>query len=144
MLGYIQNVTKNTYEKFPIQAHTPHGNMNPNSNWMGGGLGKGPTITRTPVLGNVYGGYKCLAGEMTTIIGADTTTHRVYCSDLRIVVEEDSTGPRSSSTYTLSSYSSKLSGTLPFTPSGSLVERPKFGHGGGPGGPGGRRLPPSP
>jgi hypothetical protein len=153
MLGYIQNVTKNTYEKFPILVRTPHGNVTPDPNWnggragkgAGGGSGKGPTIVSTPVVkGTVYGGYPCQVGEMTTITGIDTTTNRMYCSDLRIVVEEDSTGPRSSSTYTLSNYSSKLSGTLPFTPSGSLVQRPKFGHGGGPGGPGERQLPPSP
>jgi hypothetical protein len=155
MLGYIENVSKNTYEKFPIQVRTPRdGRSSPVWNGGGpgkgpgkgpnGGTGKGPTIVRKSLNGTVYGGYKCLVGEMTTITGPDTTTNRVYCSDLRILVEEDSTGPRSSSTYTLSSYSSKLSGTLPFTPSGTLVERPKFGHGGGPGGPGGRRLPPSP
>jgi hypothetical protein len=148
MLGYIQNVTKNTYEKFPIQEHARPGNGTPNPEWKGRGPGKhpgeesgtGPTIVRAPIVnGTVYGGYACQAGEKTTITGPDITTHRVYCSDLRILVEEDSTGPQISSSYTLSGYTNKLSGTLPFTPLGTLVQGPKSDRDGyKPGGPGHR------
>jgi hypothetical protein len=152
MLGYIQNVTKNTYEKFPIRVYTPRSDQNPDPKWKdkgpgkgpGWGLGRGPTIVRKSVDGTTYGGYKCLKGEMTTITGPDTTTNRVYCSDLRIVVEEDSAGPRSSSTYSLSNYSQTLSSTLPFTPSGTLVEHPRFSRGHGPGNPGTKRMPSTP
>ena len=133
LLGYIQNVTKNTYRKFTIRTHTPPSGTTPNPDWKGPGKGPGkgprsggPTITKTSVNGTSYGGYTCLVGEMTTITGADFTSHRVYCSDLRIVVEEDTSSPQFASTYTLTGYTSKLSGTLPFSPSGTLEPDKKF------------------
>jgi hypothetical protein len=144
MLGYIQNVTKNTYQKFTIQVHTPPNNVTPNPNWKGGGPGKGPsggpwkgpTITRKHLTNYAVDAYTCPDAEMTTITGPDTTTNRVFCNTLRLLVEEDSNGPRSSSTYGMGGYSATLSKTLPFSPSGTLVAGPKFDRRGHrPGGP---------
>jgi hypothetical protein len=160
MMNYIQNVTKGTYEQFPIKPRTPPGNGNPNPNWKGGGpdgkgsgrSGEAPTSTTGPY-SLPDGSYTCPDAETTTIThGANSTTNRVYCPDLHLVLKEDHTDPRfGSSTYLLSNYNcvglkscTGLANFLPFTPTGKLVERGKFGHGGGPRGDDQRRLPPSP
>ena len=151
MMNYIENVTKGTYEQFAIKLHTPPGSGNPNPNWKGGGpggkgpggSGKGPTITK---LTNyvVDKTYTCPDAEKTTFTrGANSTTNRVYCSTLHLLVEEDRTDPRfGSSTYTLSLYTPLTK--FPFTPTGTLVQRGEFRHGGGRRGTDERQLPPSP
>jgi hypothetical protein len=150
MMNYFVNVTKGTYEQFSIQS-SPSGNGNPNPDWKSGGPdGGGPgRFGKTPTPTNLSyslpdGSYTCTGAEQTTISrGANSTTNRVYCPDLHLVLEEDSTDPRfGSSTYVLSR--STAPPVFPFTPTGKLVERGKFGHGGGPRGDDQRRLPPSP
>ena len=159
-MNYIVNKTKGTYEQFPIKPRTPPGNGNPNPNWKGGGpdgkgsgrSGEAPTST-TGSYSLPDGSYTCPDAETTAIThGANSTTNRVYCPDLHLVLKEDHTDPRfGSSTYLLSNYNcvglkscTGLANFLPFTPTGKLVERGKLGHGGGSRGDDQRRLPPSP
>jgi hypothetical protein len=141
-MNYIVNKTRGTYEQFPIQTQTPLGNGNPNPNWKGGGPnGKGPGRSgkaATSTTGSYSlpdGSYTCPDAETTTINhGANSTTHRVYCPDLHLVLEEDSTDPRfGSSTYVLGGYTAPQVSPSFYTPTGKLVERGKFGHGGGTG-----------
>ena len=150
MMNYIVNVTKHTYEQFPIQQRTPRGGGNPPPNFGGlgpkgpgpGGSGKGPTIT--PIKGYVLdSSYTCPDAEKLTITrGPDSTTNRVVCTTLHLLVQEDSTDPRfGSTTYKLSGFTGLTK--FPFTPAGTLVQSPRFGHGGGPGGRGKGAVPPA-
>lgn len=151
-MSYIVNVTKGTYEQFPINLRTPPAGENGKPNWQGGarppgkgpgGSGTGPTITKLTnyVLDSTY---TCPEGVQTTFSrGADFTSNRIFCSTLNLVLEEDHSDPRfGSSTYKLSNYTG-LS-VFPFTPKGTLAEHPRFGHGGGPGGAGHSGGPPPP
>ena len=143
MMDYIVNVTKGTYEQFPIQSHTPPANWRYNSpNYEGDG-GDRPK----PAVGSGNSsGYPCNDAETTTITrniqiqlasgptAATITTHRVYCPELKLVIEEDHSDPRfGTRTYQLSAYNPSPSPSLflpPFglSPAPTLVERKKSGH----------------
>lgn len=146
MTQYIVNVTKKTYEQFPIHPSTPPASGNPNPNWLGerrkngdaSSAGSRSGVTRTQTSYTLRG-YNCAAAEQTTIrhtiqlpgpVSATITTNRVYCTDLQLVVEEDHSDPRfGTSTYQLSGYSSP-SPALFTPPSGyKLIEGQKFGRG---------------
>jgi hypothetical protein len=106
-------------------------------------------------------GYPCPDAETTTIThtiqiqlatgpaAATITTHRVYCPDLKLVLEEDHSDPRfGTRTYQLSAYNPSPSPSLFFPPFGlspspTLVERKKFGHQQGGAPKGGNDQPPA-
>lgn len=147
LMNYIENVTKGTYEQFAIKEHTPPAGGGPNPNWKGkAGDGKGPWGNRPAPTKLSYsladGTYTCAEAEKTTVNhGANSSSTRIFCPALHLVLEEDRTDPRfGSSTYTLSQYTA-LS-VFPFTPKGKLVTGRKFGHGDGPDGNHHRQPPP--
>jgi hypothetical protein len=143
MMDYIVNVTKGTYEEFPIHQHTPP------ANWQGKGPdnGAGTSNRPTPVVGlDSSSGYPCNDAETTTIThniqiqlangptAATITTHRVFCPDLKLVLEEDHSDPRfGTRTYQLSGYNPSPSASLFLPPFGlstapTLVQRNKSEH----------------
>jgi len=142
MMDYIVNVTKGTYEEFPIHPHTPP------ANWQGkgpkdwAGAGDRPK----PVVGpDDSSGYPCNDAETTSTshniqiqlangpANATITTHRVYCPELKLVIEEDHSDPRfGTRSYQLSGYNPSPAASLfspPFglSPAPTLVQK-KFGH----------------
>jgi hypothetical protein len=140
MMNYIVNVTKGTYEQFPIQLRDRAQGGNPGLKFKGpgpqgpgpGGVDKGKANTK--ITGYVVdSSYTCPEAEKMTITrGPDSTTNRVICTTLRLLVEEDSTDPRfGSTTYKLSNFTGLTK--FPFTPTGTLVDRRKFGRGDRPG-----------
>jgi hypothetical protein len=147
MMNYVVNVTKGTYEQFAIVARTPRNDGKPRPTWMDGGPhgpgapGKAPTST-TGSYALPDGSYSCPDAVTTTFThGPNSTTNRVYCPELRLVLEEDKTDPRFGTTnYVLSK--TTVPPVFPFAPTGTLVDRPKFGHDGGPGGKGRKQMPP--
>ncbi len=149
MMDYIVNVTKGTYEQFPIHQRNAQGG------WQGKGPGNGPQRGNrpTPVVGpDDSSGYPCNDAETTSTshniqiqlssgsTSATITTHRIYCPELKLVIEEDHSDPRfGTRTYQLSAYNGSPSSSLfspPFglSPAPTLVQNKKFGHGysGGP------------
>lgn len=158
MMDYIVNVTKGTYEQFPIHPRNSQSNWQGKGPKYGGGAGNRPT----PVVGpDDSSGYPCNDAETTTIThniqidlasgpaAAVITTHRVYCPELKLVLEEDHSDPRfGTRTYQLSAYNPSPSPSLflpPFglSPAPTLVERKNFGHGYSGGAGGGNHEPPS-
>jgi len=143
MMDYIVNVTKGTYEQFPIHPHTPPANWRDRFPNYGGEAGDRPK----PEVGlHDSSGYPCNDAETTTITHniqiqlangptpATIETHRVYCPELNLVMEEAHSDPQfGTRKYHLSGYSSSPSPSLflpPFglSPAPTLVQRKKFGH----------------
>jgi hypothetical protein len=158
MMDYIVNVTKGTYKEFPIHPRTPSATLRDRlSNYEADGSDR-----PKPVVGpDDSSGYPCPDAETTTIThtiqiqlatgpaAATITTHRVYCPDLKLVLEEDHSDPRfGTRTYQLSAYNPSPSPSLFFPPFGlspapTLVERKKFGHQQGGAPKGGNDQPPA-
>jgi hypothetical protein len=158
MVDYLVNVTKDTYEQFPIHPHTP------NAKWQGKGPQNGPPggggkqWTRpTPTAIMNYkisdGSYTCPLAEQTSTSHAiqlpgvngttNVTTNVVYCVALKLVVEQDHSDPRfGTRTYQLSGYlaSPHVSFVPPFglNPAPTMVQRKDHGHDRGPRGNGNR------
>ena len=158
MTDYIVNVTKGTYQQFPIHPHTPPANWRdrfPNYEDEAGDRSK-------PAVGpDDSSGYSCNDAETTTTThniqiqlesgptAATITTHRVYCPELKLVIEEDHRDPRfGTRKYQLSGYNPSPSPFLflpPFglSPAPTLVEKKEFGHGRSGGPTGGNEQPPA-
>jgi len=161
MMDYIVNLSKNTYEQFPIRLRTPP------VNWQGKGPnnGGGPLNWIKPQQENYASPDKslmCGDAELTSIshtiqiqlagvtgtTPATITTNRVYCPELKIVVKEDHSDPRfGTRTYVLNNFVPGAPDEKLFSPPfnltkvPTLVERKNFGHDGGPGG--GFKQPPT-
>jgi hypothetical protein len=158
MMDYIVNVTKGTYEQFPIYPRSPQANWRDRSpNYEGDG-GDHP---KPEVGADDSSGFPCNDAETTTIkrniqiqlasgpTAVTITTHRVYCPELKLVIEEDHSDPRfGTRKYHLSGYSSSPSPSLflpPFglSPAPTLVQREKFGHANSGSPAGGNEQPPA-
>jgi hypothetical protein len=152
LMDYIENVTKGTYEEHAIKVRTPPAGAKTNPNWKGGPGGKPPDASTNGVTHSTGAysisdnTYTCPSpdAETTTVTRGASTSTRVYCSVLHVVLYETRTDPRfGTSTYQLSKYASTpAAGVLPFKPTGTLVQ-PKFDHHRrGPGG-NGQQAPPA-
>ncbi len=140
MMEYIIDVAKATYRSFPIRQRDSRPGLGPNPRGQGDGRTKGPgpnasgngptrtTITNYAIFDN---SYVCPNAEKTSFThtmqlpgsggNATINSNRVYCTDLKLVVEEDRSDPRfGTTTYQLSSY---MAGpNVSFTPDPSFKE----------------------
>ena len=161
MMEYIVDVAKATYRSFPIRQRDLRPGRGPNPGGQGDGRGKGPganasgngptrsTITSYAISDN---SYVCPNAEKTSFThtiqlpgsggNATITSNRVYCTDLRLVVEEDRSDPRfGTTTYQLKGY---MAGpNVSFTPDPSFKEDQGKNFRGGPRG-GDKNGPPPP
>jgi len=138
MMDYMENMTKGTYQAHPIKVPSSTGG-GANPGWKGPGKGPGGPANRpTPPPPASYTlpdtSYTCADAETTTRShGANSSSTRVYCPDVHLVLYETQTDPRfGTSTYVLSQYTkTPAAGVLPFTPTGTPVQP---AHRGGPAG----------
>jgi hypothetical protein len=124
MMEYIVDVAKATYRSFPIRQRDMRPDRGPKPGGQGSGQGKapggnasgnGPTRTLMTNYPISDGKYVCPNAEKTSFTrtiqlpgsggNATITSNRVYCTDLKLVVEEDRSDPRfGTTTYQLSGY----------------------------------------
>ena len=149
MMNYSVNVTKNTFSQFAIQPPTPPANLQGQGPNNGGGTRTRPTPV---VVDDQSSGYDCKDALKTTMtqtvqlpgVSGPTsiTTNRIYCPDLKVVIEEDHSDPRfGTRTYQLSGYMPAPNVSFTPPPGSTLVVSKNSGrHGGGP--PSGGNPPP--
>ena len=138
MTEYIIDVAKGKYRSFPIRKRDLRPDRGPNPGGKGDrrekapgadASGNGPTRTAMPNYAISDGKYVCPNAEKTSFTrifqlpgsggNATIASNRVYCTDLKLVVEEDRSDPRfGTTTYHLSGY-------LP-GPSVSFIPDPSF------------------
>ena len=140
MTEHIIDVAKGTYRSFPIRQRDLRPERGPNPGGQGDGrrtppganaLGNGPTRTTLTNYAISDGKYVCPNAEKTSFTrtiqlpgsggNATITSNRVYCTDLKVVVEADRSDPRfGTTTYQLSGY---LPGpSVSFTPDPSFKQ----------------------
>jgi hypothetical protein len=140
MTEYIIDVAKATYRSFPIRERDRRPRQEPNPGGQGDGrekapggsaAGNGPTRTTITNYAISDHSYVCPNAEKTSLTrtiqlpgsggNATITSNRVYCTDLKLVVEADRSDPRfGTTTYQLSGY---LPGSnVSFTPDPSLKQ----------------------
>lgn len=138
MTEYIIDVAKGTYRSFPIRQRDLRPDRGPNPGGQGDGReilpgpnasGNGPTRTTITNYAISDHSYVCPNAEKTSFTrtiqlpgsGGDATitSNRVYCTDLKLMVEADRSDPRFGTT------AYHLSGYLP-GPSVSFTPDPSF------------------
>jgi len=161
LMDYIVDVTKGTYQEFPSRPRNSAGGdhnpaWGPHNGLNGGGAGN-ETVTDNPSATYSDPGtgtsYKVDDKKVTRTISAGQignqndiviTSERWYSADLDLVLQETRDDPRfGNSTYHLTNIGPT---TVSFTPDPSLqlVQKGKFGRGGGPRGGGKQPPPPAP
>jgi hypothetical protein len=153
MTDYIVNVTRQTYEAFPIRPRNPSPGGNSNYGRQGQGSGKGPNSGGNPniVITNTEGTYTdsvtktpykiddrkvtrtIPAGQIGNALPIIITSERLYCPDLDLVVKQTHSDPRfGTSTYQVTNIVHKPSVSfIPPSPPFRLVKQRGFGRRGG-------------